>query len=66
MASVPDLLKDLHNIADPCEQLRQGFTEIASDNANDPELRQAAADLAGAIDHVFRVARYIADKTGKE
>lgn len=66
MASVGDLLRDVHNIADPCEKLRQGFAEIASDDANDPELRQAAADLADAIEHVFRVARYIADKTGKE
>ncbi|MBB3948434.1 hypothetical protein GGQ73_004421 [Rhizobium skierniewicense] len=66
MASVPDLLRDVHTIADPCEKLRQGFSEIASDNSTDPELRQAAADLADAIEHVFRVARYIADKSGKE
>ena len=59
MTSRQQLLAKVHDIADPCEELRQGFRALAADPSIPSDVQQASLDLAEAIEKVFQIAHYI-------
>ncbi|WP_430256785.1 hypothetical protein [Neorhizobium sp. DAR64872/K0K18] len=59
MTSRQQLLAKVHDIADPCEELRQGFRALAADPSTPPDVQQASLGLAEAIEKVFQIAHYI-------
>jgi len=59
MTSRERLLAKVHDIADPCEELRQGFRALAADPSTPADVQQASLDLADAIEKVFQIAHYI-------
>lgn len=59
MTSIAQLLVKVHDIADPCEELRQGFRALATDPSTPSDVQQASLDLADAIEKVFLIAHYI-------
>lgn len=59
MTSKEELLAAVHDIADPCEEIRKGFRALAADPATPPDVQQASLDLAQAIDGVFMIAHFI-------
>lgn len=59
METKRDLLALVHDIADPCEKIREGYRGIADDPETHPEIRQASQDMAEAIERVFQIASYL-------
>lgn len=59
MTTREQLLAKVHDIADPCEELRQGFRALATDPSTPSDVQQASLDLADAIEKVFQIAHYI-------
>lgn len=63
MQAQQDLLHLLSTIADPCETIRREAMDIAAGNDGPADMRQASADLAATIDHMFEIAGYILKNT---
>lgn len=59
MQSHQYLLDLMRQIADPCETIRQKANDIALSNEGAADMRQASADLAATIEHMFEIASYI-------
>ncbi|MGA1834220.1 hypothetical protein [Rhizobium wenxiniae] len=59
MTDTAQLLRLVHEIADPCEELRRHAVMIAEDASVPAELRQATADLGATVEHIFEIAHYI-------
>lgn len=59
MTSKEQLLAKVHDISDPCEEVRQGFRALATDPSTPSDVQQASLDLADAIEEVFLIAHYI-------
>lgn len=59
MSDTTQLLRLIHEIAEPCEELRRRAAVIAQDPAETLERRQATADLGATIEHLFEIAKYI-------
>lgn len=59
MTDTTQLLRLVHEIANPCEELRRRAVSIAGDAAVPIEIRQATADLGATIEHLFEIAHYI-------
>ncbi len=58
MTSIAQLLVKVHDIADPCEELQQGFRALATDPSIPSDVQQASLDLADAIEKVFLIAQH--------
>lgn len=63
MTDTAQLLRLVHEIADPCEELRRRAVLIAEDASAPPEIRQATADLGATVEHIFEIAHYILKTT---
>lgn len=59
MPDTAQLLKIVHAIADPCEDIRRQAAAIADDPSAPVEMRQATADLGATVEHLFEIAHYI-------
>jgi hypothetical protein len=59
MATTHELLDLIHDIADPCENVRAKAVALAGDPAESADVQQATADLAATIEQMFAIARYI-------
>lgn len=59
MTDTAKLLRLVHEIADPCEELRSLAGSIAKDTSAPAEIRQATADLGATVEHLFEIAHYI-------
>lgn len=64
MTDTAELLRLVHEIANPCEQLRRRAMTIAGDASAPAEIRQATADLGATVEHLFEIARYIMKEGG--
>lgn len=59
MTSREQLLAKVYDIADPCEELWQGFRALVADPSTPSDVQQASLDLADAIEKLFQIAHYI-------
>jgi hypothetical protein len=59
MSETIQVLRLIHEIADPCEEIRRRSAAIVSDQGETLEARQAAADLGATIEHLFAIASYM-------
>ena len=62
-ATAQELLKLIHKIADPCEDIIAKSGALAGDPSQPPEIQQASADLAVPVEQLFQIAHYIMDAT---
>lgn len=60
-----ELLKLIHSIADPCEDIIAKAGDLAGDPSQPPEIQQASADLAATVEQLFQIAHYIMKATPK-
>ncbi|MEB2846647.1 hypothetical protein GAO09_10265 [Rhizobiales bacterium RZME27] len=63
MQSPQELLHLMSTIAEPCESIRRKAVDMAAGNEEPADMRQASADLAATIDHMFEIARYMLKHT---
>lgn len=64
-ATAEELLKLIHSIADPCEDIIAKAGDLAGDPSQPPEIQQASADLAATVEQLFQIAHYIMNATPK-
>jgi hypothetical protein len=62
-ATAQELLKLIHSIADPCEDIIAKAGDLAGDPSQPPEIQQASADLAATVEQLFQIAHYIMNAT---
>lgn len=62
-ATAQELLKLIHSIADPCEDIIAKAGYLAGDPSQPPEIQQASADLAATVEQLFQIAHYIMNAT---
>jgi lipoate synthase len=62
-ATAQELLKLIHRIADPCEDIIAKAGALAGDPSQQPEIQQASADLAATVEQLFQIAHYIMNAT---
>ena len=53
-ATAQELLKLIHRIADPCEDIIAKAGALAGDPSQPPEIQQASADLAATVEQLFQ------------
>ena len=58
-----ELLKLIHSIADPCEDIIAKAGVLAGDPSQPPEIQQASADLTATVEQLFQIAHYIMNAT---
>lgn len=59
MTTTTQLLALVHDIAEPCEAIRERCGVVALDPSVSPEMKQASQDLSEAIERMFQIASYI-------
>lgn len=58
-ATAQELLRLIHSIADPCEDIIAKAGVLAGDPSQPPENQQASVDLAATVEQLFQIAHYI-------
>lgn len=58
-----DLLRLVHEIADPSEAIIQAAQQIAADTDTAPEIATACRDLETTMRHAFDIAAYLLKET---
>lgn len=64
MTETAQLLRLVHGIADPCEELRRLAGSIATGTSAPADIRQATAGLGATVEHLFEIAHYIMKSGG--
>lgn len=65
-ATAQELLKLIHSIVDPCENIIAKAGDLAGDPSKPPEIQQASADLAATVEQLFQIAHYIMNATPRQ